>query len=61
MVFIRENETGKDVARFRRTVENTEELRAYRVRLKLDENDREGTWYWGAREDVLEAIRLRDE
>lgn len=52
---------GKDAARFRRSVENTEDLRALRVKLKLDPESSEGAYYWGRREDVAEAIRLRDE
>lgn len=52
---------GKDAARFRRTVENTEDLRAYRVKLKLDPEQPEGAFYWGRLQDVREALKLRDE
>lgn len=52
---------GKDAARFRRAVENTEDLRACRVKLKLDPDQPEGTFYWGRPQDVREAIKLRDE
>jgi hypothetical protein len=52
---------GKDAARFRRTVENTPEFRANRVKLKLDQDAGEGVWYWGARETILAATKLRDE
>lgn len=52
---------GRDAARFRRTIENTTEFRAYRVKLRLDPDQTEGAWYWGRSEDVAEAIRLRDE
>ena len=52
---------GKDAARFRRTVENAEDLKAYRVKLKLDPDQPEGAFYWGKLQDVREAQRLRDE
>lgn len=53
---------GKDYTRFRRAVENNaEEFRRNRVKLKLDPDGGEATWYWGSAEDVAEAIRLRDE
>lgn len=52
---------GKDAARFRRAVENSDEFRACRVKLKLDRDQSEGAWYWGRKEDVSEAVRLRDE
>jgi hypothetical protein len=50
---------GYDKQRFRRTIENNEELfRPHRVRLKLDEGD--AKWYWGSKEDIAEAIKERD-
>lgn len=50
---------GYDKNRFRRTVENNEEtFRPYRVRLKIDDGDPK--WFWGAKEDVIEAQRMRD-
>jgi hypothetical protein len=52
---------GRDAARFRRTIENTDEFRAVRVKLRLDPDQSEGAWYWGSAVDVAEAIRLRDE
>lgn len=52
---------GKDASRFRRAVENTEEFKANRVKLRLDQDVSEGAWYWGRREDIQEATRLRDE
>lgn len=52
---------GKDVSRFRRAVDNAEELKAMRIRMKLEKDQPEGCWYWGRPEDVLEARRLRDE
>lgn len=52
---------GRDAARFRRTVENTEDLRGYRVKLKLDPEQPEGAFYWGRPKDIHEATRLRDE
>lgn len=52
---------GKDAARFRRAVENTEDLRACRVKLKLDQDQPEGAFYWGRPQDVREALKLRDE
>lgn len=52
---------GKDAARFRRTVENAEDLKGYRVKLKLDPDQPEGAFYWGKLLDVREAQRLRDE
>lgn len=52
---------GKDAARFRRTVENNEEFKANRIRLRLDQDTAEGTWYWGGIKDIQEASRLRDE
>ncbi len=52
---------GKDAARFRRTIENTEDLKGNRVKLKLDPDQPEGAFYWGKAQDVREAQRLRDE
>ena len=52
---------GKDAARFRRTVENIEEFKANRVKLRLDQDAGEGAWYWGSAADVAQAIKLRDE
>ena len=53
---------GKDYARFRRAVENNaEEFKKNRIKLKLDPDAGEGTWFWGSAYDVAEAIRLRDE
>lgn len=52
---------GRDAARFRRTIENAEDLRAFRVKLKLDPEQPEGAFYWGRRQDVAEALKLRDE
>jgi hypothetical protein len=52
---------GKDAARFRRTVENVDEFRANRVKLRLDQDAAEGAWYWGALATIAEAIKLRDE
>lgn len=50
---------GYDKNRFRRTVENNEELfHSHRVKLKLDEGDPK--WYWGAKSDIEEATRMRD-
>jgi hypothetical protein len=52
---------GKDAARFRRTVENVEEFRANRVKLRLDQDASEGAWYWGNQSTIAEAVKLRDE
>jgi hypothetical protein len=52
---------GRDMARFRRAVENAEDLKGCRVKLRLDTESREGIYYWGRKADVAEAIRLRDE
>ena len=52
---------GKDIARFRRAVENNDDLKGFRVKLRLDPERSEGCWYYGSRQDVLEATRLRDE
>jgi hypothetical protein len=52
---------GKDMARFRRTVENCPEFRANRVKLRLDQDAGDGSWYWGSSATVAEAIKLRDE
>jgi hypothetical protein len=52
---------GKDASRFRRTWENNEEFRANRIKLKLDPDDGEGTWYWGDASTVAAALKLRDE
>ena len=52
---------GKDAGRFRRAVENnSDEFKAYRIRLKLDQDQPEGSWYWGNRETIAQAMRLRD-
>lgn len=52
---------GKDAGRFRRAVENnSDEFKAYRIRLKLDQDQPEGSWYWGSRETIAQAVRLRD-
>lgn len=51
---------GRDRNRFRRAVENNpEEFRAHRIRLRLDEST-DGKWYWGRKDDVAEALRIRD-
>ena len=52
---------GKDASRFRRTVENVEEFRANRVKLRLDQDASEGAWYWGSQSTIAEAVKLRDE
>lgn len=53
---------GRDASRFRRTVENgIDEFRSNRVKLRLDPDQPDGSWYWGRREDIAEALRLRDE
>ena len=52
---------GKDATRFRRTVENCPEFRVNRVKLKLDQDAGEGSWYWGSQSTVTEAVKLRDE
>jgi len=52
---------GKDASRFRRTVENVEEFRANRVKLRLDQDAAEGAWYWGNQSTIAEAVKLRDE
>lgn len=51
---------GRDRNRFRRAVENNaDEFRAHRIRLRLDEST-DGKWYWGRKDDVAEALRIRD-
>lgn len=60
-MYIWERTAGKDAARFRRAVENTEEFRAHRVKLKLDPDQPDGAWYWGSKADIEKAVRLRDE
>lgn len=52
---------GRDTGRFRRAVENTDEFRSNRVKLRLNPDQPEGSWYWGNRDDVTRAVRLRDE
>lgn len=50
---------GYDKNRFRRCVENNEERYAHRrVKLRLDDGDPK--WFWGNREDVEAAQRMRD-
>ena len=50
---------GYDKNRFRRCVENGEELfRMRRVKLKLDEGDPK--WFWGSVEDIEAATKMRD-
>lgn len=51
---------GRDRNRFRRAVENNADVfRPHRVRLRLDEST-DGKWYWGRRDDIAEAMRIRD-
>lgn len=52
---------GKDAARFRRAVDNAQDLKAHRVKLRLDPESSEGAYYWGRRDDVAAVVRLRDE
>lgn len=52
---------GKDAARFRRSVENTEDLKPNRVKLKLDPDSPDGAWYWGTAETIAKAKAMRDE
>jgi hypothetical protein len=52
---------GKDATRFRRTVDNNaDEFRAFRIKLKLDQDQPEGSWFWGNKETIAEALKLRD-
>ena len=51
---------GYDRVRFRRCLENNEEeFRQFRVKLRLDEGD--AKTYWGNAEDILAAIKMRDQ
>jgi hypothetical protein len=51
--------SGQDRNRVRRIVENNDdELKMYRVSLKLGST--EAKWYWGKAQDIAEALRLRD-
>jgi hypothetical protein len=51
--------SGYDKNRFRRSVENNEQkYSVHRVKLRLDEGD--AKWFWGNREDVEAAQRMRD-
>jgi len=51
---------GTDRNRFRRTVENNNEVfKVLRIKLKL-ENGGEGKWYWGHPDDIAEAHRIRE-
>jgi len=51
---------GTDKYRFNRTLENNpDEFRAFRIKLKIDDSG-EGKWYWGAAEDIGEALKMRD-
>jgi hypothetical protein len=51
---------GSDRNRFRRAVENNaDRFREFRVKLRIDDSG-DGTYYWGRREDVAEAVRMRD-
>jgi hypothetical protein len=51
---------GSDRTRFRRAVENNaDKFREFRVRLRIEDSG-DGTFYWGSREDVAEAVRMRD-
>jgi len=53
---------GKDNNRFRRAVENNaDEFRKNRIKLALKDDPPDGRFYWGRREDIQEATRLRDE
>jgi len=57
---LRQRAAGRDANRFRRAVENNGDLlRAYRIKLRLDEGD--PRWYWGQAETIAEAQRLRDQ
>jgi hypothetical protein len=58
---MRQRAAGKDASRFRRTWENNEEFRANRIKLKLNPDDGEGTWYWADGPTVALALKLRDE
>ena len=50
---------GIDKNRFRRTVENNEELfKTRRVKLRIDEG--EAKIFWGSAADIAEATRMRD-
>ena len=57
---MRQRAAGKDANRFRRTVENTEEFKANRVKVQLDPDGREGLWYWGDASTIAAAIKVRD-
>lgn len=51
---------GKDAARFRRAVENTDEFKANRIRLQLGSEGGEAAWYWGDNSTISAALRVRD-
>ena len=51
---------GNDRNRFRRTVENNaDDFEPHRIKLRLDDSG-DGKFYWGRREDIGEAKRIRD-
>ena len=52
---------GKDRNRFRKAVENNQEIfKPYRIKINL-EHGGEGKFYWGHKDDVAEVVRLKDE
>lgn len=57
---LRQKAAGTDRNRFRRTVENNNEMfRVLRIKLKLEDGG-DGKWYWGHPDDIAEAQRIRE-